>query len=313
MAFMKLMIVMKAMIPMILITVMISFHEILLVIRLHENGFILTIDENEVSYLKEGIFQMNKEQRVIAIANSKGGSGKTATTFNLGCELARRGEKVLLWDIDPQASLTNCFKVELPQTQLYTDDILATEKLDVTKAPVKIGDNLYLIPATQALGGVEGLLSEGDNIQRVKRCLDRLAHMEFTYVLLDPPGSTDIFMSAALVAAKEVLIPVRPTDSDFSTMVDFKEAIEKVKTLNPQIEVKGILFNQVITSSKNQKIYRSFLEEANWSELVCKTSVRMATTVANAPGKGKDVIAFDPKSKAADDYRNLAKEVMSWN
>src|SRR3954469_19433906 len=91
--------------------------------------------------------------RVIAVANSKGGSGKTATVFNLGAELARRGEKVLLWDVDPQASLTDCFKVQYPAHQIYTDDALATEKIDVTQAPVQVADNLSIIPTTKALGG----------------------------------------------------------------------------------------------------------------------------------------------------------------
>jgi chromosome partitioning protein len=252
--------------------------------------------------------------KVISVANSKGGSGKTATTFNLGSELARRGEKVLLWDLDPQATLTNCFKLQnIPQDQLYSEDILATDKIDPSKAPIQVKENLYLIPTTTAFGSLEGLLSKGeDSIFRVKRTLDRLLHFGFTYVLLDPPGSTDIFMSAALAASDFVLIPVRPTDSDFLTMVDFKEAIENIKELNPKLEVRGILFNQVITSSKNYSIYKKFLEEANWEHLVCKTSIRMSTSVANAPGVGKDVIEFDPKSKASEDYKKLAKEIMTW-
>ncbi len=249
--------------------------------------------------------------KVIAVANSKGGSGKTATTFNLGFELARRGEKVLLIDVDPQASLTACFKIGFEQHQLYSDDILATEKLNPNDAPVQVGKNLYLIPATTALGGLEQALMT-DHL-RLKRILKRLETQGFTYVLLDPPGSTDIFMSAALCAAHQVLIPVRPTDTDFTAMIDFKELIENVKPLNPALEVGGILFNQVITASKNFATYKRFLEEANWQSLVCKSSIRMATPVANAPGTGQDVISFDPKSKAADDYRALATEIQSWN
>jgi chromosome partitioning protein len=252
--------------------------------------------------------------KVIAVANSKGGSGKTATVFNLGAELARRGEKVLLWDIDPQASLTDCFKVQYPIHQVYTDDALATDKIDVMNAPVRIEENLHIIPATKALGGLEGALEHSvDNLLRLKRCLDRLKALDFTYVLLDPPGATDIFMSAVLAAAHYVLIPVRPTDTDFTAMVTFKTDIEKMKSLNPILQVKGILFNQVITSSKNHKIYKTFLQEAQWDDLVCHASIRLSTTVANAPGLGKDVITYDPKSKAADDYRALATEVSSWN
>ena len=251
--------------------------------------------------------------KVIAVANSKGGSGKTATVFNLGAELARRGEKVLLWDIDPQASLTDCFKIDFPSHQIYTDDALATDRIDVIQAPVQVKENLFLIPATKGLGGLEGTLEHStQNLLRLKRCIDRLQALDFSFVILDPPGSTDIFMSTALAAAHHVLIPVRPTDTDFSAMVTFKSDIEKIKAVNPILEVKGILFNQVITSSKNYQIYKSFLQEANWDKLVCNTSVRMATSIANAPGTGKDVITFDPRSKAADDYRSLASEVSAW-
>jgi chromosome partitioning protein len=256
---------------------------------------------------------MHKGTRIIAVANSKGGSGKTATVFNLGSELAR-SKKVLLWDMDPQASLTNSFQVNFSQNQIYSEDILATDKIDPTSAPVKVGENLYLIPTvSQALGGLESMLQAKDNVKRAKIITQKLAHLEFDFIIIDPPGAADIFMSTALVAAQEVIIPVRPTHNDFSVMVEFKEAIEKIKPLNPEIEVKGILFNQVISSSKNYSIYRKFLEEANWDKLVCKSSIRMATSIANAPGVGKDVIAFDPKSKAAEDYQKFAKEVLSWN
>ena len=251
--------------------------------------------------------------RVIAIANSKGGCGKTSTTFTLGSELARRGNRVLLWDADPQATLTNCFKVDFPQHQLYSDDILATDKLDITAAPVEISKNLFLIPATGGLGDIASVLSSGDNIFRIRKGLQKLASFGFDYVLLDPPGSTEIFMSAVLVATQDVLIPVRPTDNDFTTMVEFKSAIDKVRPLNPTLRVRGILFNQVITSSNNAKIYRKYLEDAGWEELVCKSTIRMATSIANAPGQGKDAIAFDPKSKASQDYKKLTEEVLSWN
>jgi chromosome partitioning protein len=251
--------------------------------------------------------------RVIAIANSKGGSGKTATVFNLGADLARRGHKVLLWDLDPQASLSNAFKVEFRQAQLYTEDILSTEKLDPSQAPVEVSANLHLIPATSALGGVEGVLATGNNIYRVRRCLDRLAALGFDFVLLDPPGATDIFMSAALVASHDILIPTRPTDTDFATMVEFKRSIDKVKDLNPELRIRGILFNQVITSSKNARIYRGFLDDPEWSDLVCQSSIRLATNIANSTAHGKDVISLEPKSKSATDYRKLTEEILLWN
>ena len=251
---------------------------------------------------------------IIAIANSKGGSGKTATVFNLGSQLARRGHKVLLWDMDPQASLSACFKVEFPQTQVYCEDILATDKIDPNQAPVEIGTNLFVIPATEGLAGLEGQLRHTEkDLFRLKRSIERLKHLKFDYILFDPPGSTDIFMAAVLIAADQVLIPARPTDNDFTALIGFRSTVEKAKELNHELVVKGILFNQVILSSKNEAIYRSFFAGDPWEKLICKTAIRMATAVANAPGTGKDVIAFEPKSKVAEDYKSLAVEVESWN
>src|SRR5690242_11590773 len=112
------------------------------------------------------------DMRVIALANSKGGSGKSTTIFNLSCELARRGKKILLIDMDPQASLTTCFKMSFNQSQLYLEDILATDKLNPAQAPVVVRENLFIIPTTGNLGGVEIFLK--NDPARLKKVLDKL-------------------------------------------------------------------------------------------------------------------------------------------
>ena len=251
--------------------------------------------------------------KIIAIANSKGGCGKTATVLNLGAALAQAGRSTLLIDMDPQASLTEAFKLDFPQATIYTEDVLASPKVDASKAPIKVRENLYLMPATEALGGLESVLNRTpDEKFRLRDVIRRLGQA-FDFIIIDPPGSTDIFMATVLAAAEEVMIPVRPTDTDFCTLAKFKETIDAAQTFNPKLKVRSILFNQVITSANSKKIYRGFLEGHEWESLVANPSIRMATSVATAPAAGKNIFEFDPKSKVAADYKQLASEVLAWN
>jgi len=249
---------------------------------------------------------------IIALAHSKGGTGKTTTVFNLGSELSRRKKNVLLLDMDPQASLTMCFKHQFKQDQLFMEDLLATDRLDPCKAPVHIGDFLDIIPATSNLGGVELFLTKDP--LRLKKLIHNLTQLNYDYVLIDAPGTTDIFMVAVLSAATEVIIPVRPGDLDCSALLDFKKNIDKISSsFNPTLEIRGLLFNQVITSSKNHKVYRDFLGENELGKKLLGSQIRMATAILNSPSFGKDIGLTDPKSEAAKDYRNLADEVISWH
>src|SRR5277367_4823112 len=160
--------------------------------------------------------------RTIAVANSKGGCGKTTTVLNLGAALAQSGIKTLLIDMDPQASLTEAFKVDFPQSTIYAEDMLASPKVDASRAPLLVRENLYLIPATEALGGLESILSRtAEDKYRLRDAITRLGQA-FDFIIIDPPGSTDIFMATVLAAAEQVIIPVRPTDTDFCTLAKFK-------------------------------------------------------------------------------------------
>jgi chromosome partitioning protein len=248
--------------------------------------------------------------KVIAVANSKGGSGKTTTVFNLTGEISRRKQKVLALDMDPQASLTKAYKQEFPEDQIYLDDLLSTDKLDPTQAVFSIDEFLYLIPSTKDLEGCEYHLTK--DAYRLRKIIQKLTN-NYEYIFIDAPGTTDVFMGAVLSAADELIIPIRPSDFDLSALVDFKDKIEQVKkVVNPTLIIRGLLFNQVIKSSKNATHYRDLLKNHELGPNLLESEIRMSTAIQNSPSFGQDIGLKQPKSEAAKDFRTLADEVLSW-
>ena len=256
--------------------------------------------------------------KILVIANSKGGSGKTTTAFNLAHDLSTAGKKVLLVDFDPQSSLTSCFKVDLPQNQIYIEDLIAKAgygKLSISNAIVSPKDgneNLYLVPSSGGLGNLEGELKGPAGLIRLREVLKGLHSLNFDVVVIDPPGSTDVFMSLALMAADEVIIPSRPTDTDINTLTDFIPFIEEHKALNTNLNIRGILLNQTQTASKNADFYLKQLKEAGLGDLVMKTKIRSAIDAANSIAYGKSSVEYKPKSAVSLDYKELTKEILQW-
>lgn len=256
--------------------------------------------------------------KTLVVANSKGGSGKTTTAFNLAHNLAAEGKSVLLIDFDPQASLTSCFKVELPQTQTYIEDLISKQgfgKLHIRNAIVSPKDsleNLFLVPASGALGNLEGELKGAAGLVKLREVLKGLQGLPIDIVIIDPPGSTDVFMSIALMAADDVMIPARPTDTDIRTLTDFIPFIEEHKALNPNLKLRGILLNQTQNASKNAEFYLDQLKEAGLGDLILTTQIRSAIDAANSIAYGKSATEYKAKSPVAKDYINLAKEVATW-
>jgi chromosome partitioning protein len=253
--------------------------------------------------------------KILAVANSKGGSGKTTNTFNIGCELHRLGLRVCLIDFDPQASLTHCFKIELPQTQVYIEDVVSKAgfgRLSIQQAIVEIKPGLSLIPSTGALGNIENDLRAIGGMLRLKQVLSTLSAEQFDIVLIDPPGSSDIFMTLTLLAAREILIPIRPTDTDLATLEDFIGFINEHQALNPDLRVRGILLNQVQGSSKNGQFYMDRLKSSGLGDLVLNSTIRTAIDAANSIAYGKPSSEYKPKSAVSQDFKNVAKEIASW-
>lgn len=255
---------------------------------------------------------------VIVIANSKGGSGKTTTAFNLAHDLAHSGKKVALIDFDPQSSLTNSFKIDLPQNQIYIEDLISKAgygKLSILNAlvaPKENLENLLLVPSSGSLANLEGELKGPAGLIRLREVIKGLMNLKLDALIIDPPGSTDVFMSMALMSASDVIIPSRPTDTDINTLIDFIPFIEEHKALNPNLKIKGILLNQTQTSSKNADFYLKQLNEAGLGNLILKTQIRSAIDAANSIAYGKSSVEYKPKSAVSQDYQSLSKEIAQW-
>jgi chromosome partitioning protein len=253
--------------------------------------------------------------KIFTVANSKGGSGKTTTAFNLAHELVRLGKKVLMVDFDPQASLTNSFKIELPQSQIYIEDLVSKAgqgKLHIANAIVEPKENLFLIPATGALGNLESELKGPAGLVRLRETLKGVEGMGLDVVIIDPPGSSDVFMSMSLLAANEVIIPARPTDTDISTLSEFVPFIEEHKALNTNLQIRGIILNQVQSSSKNGQFYLEKMKTLGLGELVFPCSIRSAIDAANSVAYGQCSSEHKPKAPVSKDYQEFAKEVAKW-
>jgi chromosome partitioning protein len=247
--------------------------------------------------------------RVIAIANQKGGVGKTTTSVNLGASLAELGLRVLVVDLDPQGNASTGLGINPRDVDSSIYDVIMndTPALDAVE-PTSL-KNLFVIPATLDLAGAEiELVPAFSRELKLKRALD-LVRSEYDVVLIDCPPSLGLLTVNGLAAADDVIVPIQ---CEYYALEGLGQLLRNValvrSSLNPQLDVRGIILTMYDSRTRlAEQVEREVRE--HFGTKVYKTVVPRTVRLAEAPSFGQPIIVFDSTSRGAKAYRKLAKEV----
>jgi len=248
--------------------------------------------------------------KIIAVTNQKGGVGKTTSTVNLGASLAQLDNKVLLIDIDPQGNTTSGVGINKGEVQACIYNVLVDEyeANDVT-LPTNV-NNLFIIPATIQLAGAEiELVSTISREIKLQKALEK-AKKEYDYIIIDCPPSLGLLTINALTASDSVLIPVQCEYYALEGLSQLLNTIRIVqKQLNTNLMIEGVLLT-MFDARTNLGI--QVIEEVKmyFQEKVYQTIIPRNVRLGEAPSYGKPITIYDAKSKGAEVYLELAKEVM---
>ena len=249
--------------------------------------------------------KQNNMSKVISISNHKGGVGKTTSALNIGAGLNKLGKKVLLIDLDPQANLSQSLGIIEHEKNIY-GAIRGEYKLQ----PINIIKGLDLIPATLDLSGAEVELSgEAGREYILKELIDPIKK-QYDYVIIDSPPSLGLLTINSFTASDEVLIPLQAQYLAIQGLTKLVEVIDKIKKrLNKSLKVGGVF----ITQYDNRKVLNRDVVttiKSHFKNEVFKTKIRDNVALAEAPTQGVDIFRYQPKSKGAEDYLALCREIV---
>ena len=260
---------------------------------------------------------MPSKATVLCCGNQKGGVGKTFTTENLGVGLAQEGKKVLLVDMDPQASLTISLghprPDELPVTiSDMMQKVIMDEEIKLREGILTHPEGVDLMPASISLSGLEvSLVNAMSRESILKQYLEPLKK-EYDFIILDCMPSLGMLTVNALAASDQLIVPVQAQYLSAKGLEQLLQTVNKVKRqINPKLRIEGILLTMVDARTNNAKEIAGLIRETYGSRLkVFDVEIPRSVRAAEISAEGKSIFAHDPGGKVAAAYRELTKEVI---
>ncbi|MGK6315099.1 ParA family protein [Neorhizobium sp. DT-125] len=254
---------------------------------------------------------MFEKNRIITIANQKGGVGKTTTAINLATALAAIGERVLIVDLDPQGNASTGLGIERRDRKLSSYDLLMGYNAIAEIALETAVPNLSIVPSTMDLLGFEMEISQApDRAFKLRRALGGDEAMAYSYILLDCPPSFNLLTMNAMAAAHSVLVPLQCEFFALEGLSQLLETVDQVRrTVNPSLDIQGIVLTMF--DARNNLAQQVVSDVRTYlGEKVYHTLIPRNVRVSEAPSYGKPAILYDLKCAGSQAYLQLASEVI---
>lgn len=254
---------------------------------------------------------MMAANRIITIANQKGGVGKTTTAINLATALAAIGEEVLIVDVDPQGNASTGLGIDRRDRSRSTYDILTDGASVSDTAMASVVPHLSIIPSTMDLLGVEmEIAGTRDRVFRLKKALQAEDARRYSYIIIDCPPSLNLLTMNAMAAAHSVLVPLQCEFFALEGLSQLLETVSQVReTLNPSLDIQGIVMTMY---DARNNLAQQVVEDvrSHLGEKVYRTLIPRNVRVSEAPSYGKPAILYDLKCAGSQAYLQLASEVI---
>jgi len=251
--------------------------------------------------------------KIIAVVNQKGGVGKTTTSVNLSAYLAHLEQKVLLVDVDPQANATSGLGIDHRNLEAGIYEALIGEKPFATIIKRTMQSGFKVAPATLSLAGAGIELVGMDNREfRLANILEEVKK-DYDYIIIDGPPSLGLLTINSLTAADEVLIPIQ---SEYFALEGLSQLLETIglvqNNLKPELGIMGAVITMF---DRRNKLSESVMEELYkyFPNRIFRSIIPRSVRLAEAPSYGRSILQYDPKSKGARAYENLAREIISFD